>query len=338
MAAKNVSVGAMTYAWIESWAQLPDSEARRSAMPHTAIVAADDGDLIGFDSAERALLTLHPDGTLLHSVPVDIDEAHGLTYVSDGGVPYLWLADASVGRHPDTGYERNPGTTNSNVVKVGLDARTAMSLVRPPHPAYATGKYRPTCVAVYEERFGGNGEIWVADGYGESYVHHFDRSGNYLGSLSGEQGGGRFQTPHALFVDRRRGEPELYIADRGNARIQVYGMDGHFRRLIEGFLHRPTWMVAAGDLLILVEFTPPRVTILDGKDRLVGYLAEGPVILDRPGWPNELDAAGKPKRPSLEPGILNSPHSIAADAEGNLYLSEYMIGGRMPKLQKMPTA
>jgi len=190
-------------------------------------------------------------------------------------------------------------------------------------------------VAVVEERLGGNGDIWVGDGYGESYVHRYDRRGTYLGSLSGEEGGGRFKGPHAVYVDRRGWEPELYIADRANARIQVYGLDGQFHRLIEGFLSRPTWFAPDGEFLVVVEFTPPRLTILDGKDRLVGYLAEGPVIIDRPGWPNELDSEGKTRRPSLRPGQLNSPHTVAVDSNGSLYVSEYLIGGRMPKLQKI---
>ena len=138
-----------------------------------------------------------------------------------------------------------------------------------------------------------------------------------------------------MFIDRRGWEPELYIADRATARIQVYGLDGQFHRLIEGFLSRPTWLAADGEFLVVVEFTPPRLTILDGKDRLVGYLAEGPVIIDRPGWPNELDADGKPRRPSLRPGRLNSPHAVAVDSDGNLYVSEYLIGGRTSKLQKI---
>lgn len=324
-------VGDRTYEWVEGWARLAETEARRRSWPHTALAINEVGELLTFDQVERALVSIDEEGRLVRSVPVDIDESHGVTLVMEAGTPYVWLADASVGKRPESAYAGKTDASSS-VVKVDGDGRIVMSLERPVHDAYKQGEYRPTCVAVDEEQHGGNGDIWVADGYGSGYVHHYDRTGNYRGTLSGEEGAGRFEVPHAVYVDRRRAEPELYIADRANARIQVYGMDGHFRRVIEGFFSRPTWFAPDGDHLWVVEFTPPRLTLLDESDSLVGYLAEGPVIMDRPGWPNELDDAGQPRRPTLEPGKLNSPHSAVVDPHGNLYVTEYLIGGRVSKL------
>ena len=324
-------VGNRSYRWVEGWAQLPDTDGRRRSWPHTALAINESGEITTFDQVERALVSFDQEGRLVRSVPVDIDEAHGITLVVEGGASYVWLADASVGKRPESGYAGKPDAT-SMVVKADSDGRIVMSLQRPPHDAYKDGEYRPTCVAVDEERHGGSGNIWVGDGYGSSYVHRYDRRGRYLGSLSGEEGGGRFKGPHAVYIDRRRKEPELYIADRANARIQVYGMDAGFHRLIEGFFSRPTWFAAEGEALWVVEFTPPRLTLLDKKDAFVGYLAEGPLIIDRPGWPNELDDSGNPRRPSLQPGKLNSPHSAVVDERGNLYVSEYIIGGRISQL------
>lgn len=328
-------LGHLAYEWIEDWAKLPETDVRQAAWPHTGIAATSDDQIVTFDLADSKLVVLDKDGRLIRAVPVDVGEAHGITVAVEDGAEVFWLADASVKKLAATGYAAPEESTASKVLKVGPDGRIAMSLERPPHPAYESGHYRPTCVAVDEPRFEGSGDIWVGDGYGESYVHHYDRSGAYLGSLSGEEGAGRFKGPHAVFVDRRGYEPELYIADRSNARIQVYGLDGRFHRVIEGFLSRPTWFATDGEFLAVVEFTPPRLTILDPKDRLIGYLAEGPVIIDRPGWPNELDPDGKPKRPFVQPGQFNSPHSVAVDSRGSLYISEYLIGGRMPKLQKI---
>jgi hypothetical protein len=330
-----LSLGGQSYAWIEEWVKRPLTEPQTTAWPHTGIGVTAADQVITFDVSDSQLVVFDTEGQLLRVVTTNIGEAHGMTLVVEDGAEFLWLADASVGKSAAAGYAAREDSSGSKVVKVAMDGRVVATLERPGHPSYAAGHYRPTCVAVVEERLGGNGDIWVGDGYGESYVHHFDRRGAYLGSLSGEEGGGRFKVPHAVFIDRRGWEPELYIADRANARIQVYGLDGQYHRLIEGFLSRPTWIAADGEFLIVVEFTPPRLTILDGKDRLVGYLAEGPVIIDRPGWPNELDAEGKPKRPSLRAGQLNSPHAVAVDSGGSLYVTEYLIGGRIPKLQKI---
>jgi hypothetical protein len=330
-----LQLGGQNYRWIEDWIEMPPAEDRQTAWPHTGIVTAADDRIITFDTAGSAIIELDAQGHLTRSMPVDVGEAHGITMVEEDGTDFLWLADATVKKIPAAGYASDE-TARPRVIKIGPDGRIVRSLENPPHAAYTTGHYRPTCVAVAETRFGGNGDIWVGDGYGESYVHRYDAAGNYIGSLSGEEGAGRFSVPHALIVDRRHAEPELYIADRAKARIQVYGLDGRFRRVIEGFLSRPTWFARNGDALVVVEFTPPRLTVLDAEDRLVGYLGEGPVIIDRPGWPNELDTDGKPRRPSVRQGQLNSPHSVAADSVGNLYVSEYMIGGRTPKLQRIP--
>ena len=35
---------------------------------------------------------------------------------------------------------------------------------------------------------------------------------------------------------------------------------------------------------------------------------------------------------TLEPGVLNSPHTLVADSDGNVYVAEWLIGGRVTKL------
>jgi hypothetical protein len=335
LAEARVGVGDRTYDWIEEWARLPKTDAGRTAWPHTGMVVTSKDEIVTFEAAGSQLIVLDTEGNLLRSIPVDIEEAHGITLAVEDGQDVLWLTDASRKRSPTSDYNASDDDTSSKVIKVDLDGHIRMTIARPPHPGYEKGKYRPTCVAIDEDRFGGSGDIWIGDGYGESYVHHYNREGRYRGSLSGEEGAGRFSNPHAVFIDRRRLVPELYVADRANARIQVYGLDGRFRRVVAGFLSRPTWFARDGERLILVEFTPPRLTVLDAEDRLIGYLAEGPVIIDRPGWPNELDADGKPVRPRLVPGKLNSPHTLAIDSGGSIYVSEYLIGARMLRLRRL---
>jgi hypothetical protein len=79
-----------------------------------------------------------------------------------------------------------------------------------------------------------------------------------------------------------------------------------------------------GDHLIIPELRG-RVTVLDGQDRLVGYQGENEAVCDIPSWPNHLAHL-------IEPGKFNNPHGIAADQGGNLYVGEWIIGGRVTKL------
>ncbi|GAC1479480.1 MAG: peptidylglycine monooxygenase-like protein [Candidatus Dormibacteria bacterium] len=332
-----LTAGDLKYEWIDDWGRVPADQSATAAWPHHGIAALPSGELATFHPARPTLLLFEPDGSLRRTVDTEIEDAHGITMVREGDAAYLWIADAAMRQTAASNYEPPATSQGSAVAKLALSGRILTRLPRPELAVYGQGEYRPTCVAVNEARSGGNGDIWVADGYGESYVHRYDASGRYLRSLSGEEGAGRFKSPHAVFIDRRRGEPELYIADRNNARIQVYDLDGRFRRVVgAGVLSRPTWFAVDGDRLLVLEFRPPRLTVLDSGDRLVGYLAENPQAPSREGWPNELDGRGRPRRTThLTPGKLNSPHSLALDREGNIYITEWLIGGRITKLRKL---
>jgi hypothetical protein len=188
--------------------------------------------------------------------------------------------------------------------------------------------WSPTSVAVDPA-----GEVWVADGHGASLVHRYAADGTYRASLTGNEGAGGFDCPHAVFVDRRGDEPELLVADRGNHRIQAFGLDGGFRRAFgDDVLLAPTEIAVAGDLLAVTDVVRARVTLFGRDDRVVAHLAEGAGAPSRPGWPNAEDRDGRPVAPPLERGRLNSPHGIAADASGNLYIGEWLVGARYMKL------
>jgi len=85
-------------------------------------------------------------------------------------------------------------------------------------------------VAVNEARHGGNGDVWVADGYGSSKVTRYDAAGNWLATLDGTEGRWPVQLPHGIWFDSRKRPLELYVADRGNHRVQVYSADGTYLR------------------------------------------------------------------------------------------------------------
>ena len=192
-------------------------------------------------------------------------------------------------------------------------------------------------MVIHETRQGGNGDIWVADGYGQSLVHRYNRDGEYLASISGQEGAaGAFACPHGLWIDTRKPEPELYIADRTNHRIQVYDLEGQYKRALGAEkLISPSAFARQGEALIVAELHA-RLAILDPADRLICYLGRNEPVSKGEGWPNRLDAHGIPTRTDrLESGRFNSPHGIAVDAEGDIYVTEWLIGGRTTKLARV---
>ncbi len=332
-----VVAGGVRYDWIDAWAGGGSEVEAQRAWPHHGIVAAADDLIVSFHPSKPCLLYLDAAGAVDRMVPVDVAEAHGITVSTHGAQQHLWLADAAMKKDPDRAYASPDDDRHSLVIELDLDGRMLRSLPRPPDSLYREGPYRPTCAVEFDDRLGGNGDIWVADGYGGDLVHRFAANGEYLATLDGSQGAGRFAVPHALFIDSRRGEPELYVADRANGRIQVFDMDGRFRRTVGvPFMSRPTWIAAHGEFLFVAEFLPPRICLLDAEDKLVGFIGEDRTAPDREEWPNQRSADGDLERPgALTAGRFNSPHAIAVDGAGNIYVTEWLIGGRTTKLQRV---
>ncbi|MDI1289833.1 MAG: hypothetical protein PSX37_07805 [bacterium] len=283
---------------------------------------------------ESEVLVLTPGGRLDKRFDIDVTAAHGLT-VDGGDNDVLWVADNGQVPLPrnDGTYltEPSPGSVTGAVVKYSLDGEELLRLPTPPLDVYATGDYSPTHVAVDSTRAGGSGDIWVADGYGQSLVHRYAREGSYLGTISGDEGAGRFSRPHAVVVDRRRGEPELYVADRSNARLQVYDLEGTFLRVVADLIS-PGGFAVIGENMYVAELDA-RICVLDRDDQIIGTVSgSGDPSRDRPGWPNRHDAHGRIVRPDLRDGQFSTPHGIVAGPDGCLYVTEWLVGGRMIRL------
>ncbi len=300
-----------TYRWCDWTPRLP-APRRGTANARThGVAVANDGRVVVFRQADPAVLVLGPDGTPLNAWGDRFLGAHGLTLVQEGEDEALWLTDQDSGE----------------VAKTTLDGETLLQLDRPPLAVYEDGAFAPTWVAVFEKRWGGNGDVWVADGYGMNYVHRYDRAGNYLGSITGEEGSaGAFDCPHGIWFDTRREESELYVADRGNRRLQVYDPEGMFKRTVGAdVLGCPCAGAVYGEELYVPELCA-RVAVFDADDQLIRFIGRNDAVCERRDWP-DLPAE------DLRPGLFNSPHGFAVDADGSLYVVEWIIGGRLTKLE-----
>jgi DNA-binding beta-propeller fold protein YncE len=333
MSVTNINDGEYT------WSEWPDGDDSSLAMSHTGIVLAR-GHIVMGAASEASLVFRDAGGNVEQVVPVsDAAELHGLTLVAEDGEDLLWIADPgfkAYGGKADFDLQESP--RGGQVFQVDLDGRRRRTIEQPDLDAYAEAGWQPTGVAVDETRLGGSGDIWVTDGYGASLVHRYTDDGRHVATLSGDEGAGRFDQPHDLLIDRRGSTPELLVADRINGRIQVYDLDGRFRRVIgAGVLPGPTQMAIDGDRLVVTDLLAGRVTVLDATGNLVSHLF---ALLTPPaGWdatPDEWPLAraddGTLTRASLEPGVFHTPHGVAVDAHGTIYVSEFAIGGRIAVL------
>ena len=213
------------------------------------------------------------------------------------------------------------------VVKATLDGEEVFTLGYPEEsPAYQPGpdgqrlRYRPTNLAI-----GPNGDIYVGDGYGSSYVNQYDRAGRFLRTFGGKgAAAGQLDCPHGIRLDTRGGTPELVVADRTNQRLQYFSLTGDHLRFVEGVrrpCHFDTWREE-----LLVPDLAARVTILDRQNAVVAHLGEG---LD--DWAERR----KQPRDGFLPGKFVCPHSACYDHEGNIFVVEWVEVGRVTRLRRV---
>jgi hypothetical protein len=320
-----VGLGRLEYRWREL--QFPRSSSAGWAHPGVAVLP--DGALITGHPDGGALALFSADGRFVQEIDTPLTGLHGITLVEDQGEERLWVAD--------NGHKFAPAqptysdyVTPGRVVQMDLSGRVTMELTQPDSPAYENAHWSPCAVAVVPPGDGGDGSIWVADGYGQSLLHCFTNSGTHLYTLDGSESGTPFDTPHGLLIDRRKPVPELYVADRSNRRLVVYSVDGSFLRTISvAELTSPSALAIAGDLLVVAELFGA-ITALDIEDRPIGALGDESVTT-RPGWPNRLD--GGTYAPHLHAMSFNSPHGVTADANGNIFVAEWLVGGRLVQLE-----
>jgi DNA-binding beta-propeller fold protein YncE len=177
----------------------------------------------------------------------------------------------------------------------------------------------PTHVAIDPR----NGDWFVSDGYRNSSVHRFDETGKHIMSW-GESGSGpgQFALPHNICMV---GEDRVLVADRENYRLQMFTVDGEF--ILEKRVHKPQALFAGtgNDTNIYVaEGRPPLV--MEGVLRLGKRVA----VLDRDL--NELVSIGN-EMSGQAPDQFISPHAMAVDSEGSIYVAEVSYNGLGSRLE-----
>ena len=144
------------------------------------------------------------------------------------------------------------GTNSAMKFNPGPAWRVVLNLGRRPE-GYDSWRYeRPTQAEATagEGTFNGatdvawdsNDNIYVSDGYVNSRIAKFDKNGNWIkswgqfgrGGDHANENPGSINNPHNIQIDRKN---NVYVADRGNRRIQVFDTDGNFKYFL--FLNAP---------------------------------------------------------------------------------------------------
>ena len=314
--------------WDPTWsASLPTP-----GFAHGGLAIGPAGEVIAADADGRTLLVLDAAGDVARRIDAGVTEAHGLSMTTIGGRAAVIVADPGFTLVVRGAASEKAGPGTGVVVAIDLaSGERVLELDPPPASFYRELPYRPT-FAASDAGVGGDGSLWVADGYGASLLHRYDRDGRYRSTLDGREGVAAFDCPHAFHLDGVGGEPRLFVADRNNRCVQVFDLDGRFVRSFGvPDLTSPSGFARLDDGHLVIAELRSRLVIVDETDAIQAIVGADDAAPERPGWPNRVADGALVPPATFTPGVFNSPHAIVSDGAGALYVSEFVLGGRLSR-------
>ncbi len=272
----------LPYRHVDDWPRMPAGYEPGAGM---AVAVDGDGNIWYYNRGSHPVIQFSPEGRVLQAWKEDpklsnhAGSAHGMAVGVDQGV---WL----VGRETNRIYKLSPeGRVLLTIggfsgMQGGNDARYAFN--------------RPAGVAQDSQ-----GSVYVADGYRNTRVVKYGPSGSYITHWGGPgDGPGQLNLVHGIAVGP---EDRIYVADRGNERIQVFDADGKFVRKWQGF--GTPWALA-------YDARSDTIWACDGDNGHVIQLSlEGKVL-------------GMFSSDGQAPGQLHQVHGIAVGKDGAIYVAE----------------
>ncbi|BFM17836.1 peptidylglycine monooxygenase-like protein [Maricurvus nonylphenolicus] len=299
----------------EAWGE-PENNAEYPVRDCHEMVIDSLGRIILLTNHEKNnILIYSPNGEIVDSWTLGFKSAHGLTLATENNQDYLYICDYRT----------------ESVVKTDLRGKV---LLRFPTPAelgiYANPvKYLPTGTAITR-----NGDVYVADGYGSSFVIQYDRKGNYIRHFGGRgKQEGSINSAHGIAIDNRKGQETVLVSSREDACFKRYRLDGTYLSAIPlpgAYVCRP---VIHGDNIYagvcwsgkLFKPNSGFVTILGADDR----------VISNPGGNQPVYKNGN-LQPIVQDGsVFKHCHDVCVDNEGNIYVCQWNAAGAYPvKLEK----
>jgi len=285
LAAAVTLLAADSYKLVDGWGQLPAGDVWGEV---TGVATTAKNVIVAVRRSDPPILEFDPSGKLLKSWGDKLFVwPHGFRIDKDG---FLWVTDgrAAEGR-------------GQQVLKMSPEGKVVMTL----GTKGVAGATPTTFAGPADVAFGLNGDIYVADGHNNNRVVKFTKDGTYIkewGTRGTEPG--QFNVPHAIAVDSRG---RVFVADRGNMRVQIFDADGTFIDQWKQF-GRPSGILITPDDILYVA---------DAQN------AERGIVF------------GNAKDGTVQGAIAGTlPESIALDAAGAVYAGETTSGHILRKFVK----
>ena len=185
--------------------------------------------------------------------------------------------------------------------------------------------FSPTAITVAP-----NGDIILSNGYASNHIFKYDKSGKYLMHF-GSKGNGlkQFNTAHGMTLDTRYDPPRILVCDRNHqpkGRLVHYSLDGKFIAEVVTGLGMPTSAAVQGDYVAVPDLHG-RLVILDKSNTIISVLGHNVNPKTRVNF-------GVPQAQWIE-GVFSGTHGSYWDKDGNLYVQDWNVSGRLMKLVRV---
>ena len=300
--------GIMTFDTVSDWGLGPDGKSVLGPT-HGGVVIDKAGNI--YTSAEIGVFVFSPDGKLIRKFLGDeYTNIHDVEIRDEADGEFIYGARNAAGEgikfHAETG---------AIVLKLGIPAESGLNLT----------KWSPTAITVAP-----NGDIILADGYASNHIFKFDKTGKYLMHF-GKKGNElkEFNTAHGMTLDTRYETPRLLICDRNHTpkgRLLHYTLEGEFIEEVVTGLGMPTSAAVQGDYVSVPDLHG-RVVILDKSNTIMAVLGHNadPATRVNKNVPQD----------QWKEGIFNGTHGSYWDKDGNLYVQDWNVSGRLMKLVRV---
>ena len=302
---------AVEFKAVTDWLKLPDGRPQIGNM-HGDIAVSSKGEVyVSVQDPQAGLQVYAADGKFLRNVPNAPNDLHGFV----------------IRRQPDGEFIFGASLRGERILKIALDGTVAMTIPGSAIPdEYKVRNARSGQLAMLLTGMdvAPNGDLYVTDGYASDYIHRFDRTGKYLRSFGGKKEPYNFNTLHKLAIDTRFQPARIIACDRANNRVVHLSLEGEFLGVVARDLLLPAAVTIDGDNAIIGELTG-RVTILDKTGSVVA----------RVGTNTETGVGTNQVKPDQwRTGFLLSPHGVAINDRGDLFVAEFNTVGRVHRFNR----
>jgi len=303
-----MGTGLMTFDTVPGWGL--DEEGRSVLGPtHGGVVIDKAGNI--YTSARIGVVVFSPDGKVVRRfLGKEYSNIHDMEIRDEADGEFIYGA-----RNADAEGMKFNAETGDIVLKLPFPKESGLDLK----------KFAPTAITVAP-----NGDIILSDGYASNHIFKFDKNGKYLKHF-GTKGNDlkQFNTAHGMTLDTRYDPPRLLICDRNHqpkGRLLHYDLDGNYIDEVITGLGMPTSVSVQGDYVSVPDLHG-RLVILDKSNTIMAVLGHNVDPKTRVNF-------NVPQDKWIE-GVFNGTHGSYWDKDGNLYVQDWNVSGRLMKLVRV---